>query len=345
VVYAESQGGELHRFHLGSGATKGLRPEPNEGQPGFRFHWNAPLIGSVHEPGVLYLGGNRVFRFSEQGERWSTISPDLSANITERLAATGSGAETYGIRLFARRIAREEGDALGRDGRREALGHGERREGLGRPHAGSSPGSEGRVALSRRGRAQGPRNRLPRRRRAPFRELRPAGVANGGSRRSWTSISGNLPVDQPVKVVREDPANPNVLYAGTEFSLFLSVDRGRAGRSSVVSDGRRRRHPDPPTRAGPGDRHPWPQPVRDRRRDADRGADGGDEAEGGPPVPGEEGVGPISAAGVRGVVRPRRSSAARILPTGRCSRTGSRKADPIPSRSRSRTLKARPSPT
>src|SRR5262249_3793061 len=50
-------------------------------------------------------------------------------------------------------------------------------------------------------------------------------TADGG--RSWQGISGNLPADGPVKVVREDPHNPDLLYAGTEFGLFASLDRGR----------------------------------------------------------------------------------------------------------------------
>jgi hypothetical protein len=49
-------------------------------------------------------------------------------------------------------------------------------------------------------------------------------TADGG--RTWQSIAGDLPADHPVKVVREDPRNADVLYAGTEFALFVSLDRG-----------------------------------------------------------------------------------------------------------------------
>ena len=45
--------------------------------------------------------------------------------------------------------------------------------------------------------------------------------------KTWASIAAGLRGDQPVKVVREDPVNPNVLYAGTEFALYLSVDQGK----------------------------------------------------------------------------------------------------------------------
>ncbi|HEV7502774.1 MAG TPA: hypothetical protein VGQ33_22305, partial [Vicinamibacteria bacterium] len=44
--------------------------------------------------------------------------------------------------------------------------------------------------------------------------------------RTWQGVASDLPGDGPVKVVREDPANPDVLYAGTEFGLFVTLDRG-----------------------------------------------------------------------------------------------------------------------
>src|SRR5207249_1039082 len=51
VLYAESQGGAMHRFNIKNGETKILRPTPQEGQPEFRFHWNSPLIPSRHAKG------------------------------------------------------------------------------------------------------------------------------------------------------------------------------------------------------------------------------------------------------------------------------------------------------
>ena len=49
-------------------------------------------------------------------------------------------------------------------------------------------------------------------------------TADGG--KSWQSITANLPADAPVKVIRESSKNPNLLFAGTEFALWVSVDRG-----------------------------------------------------------------------------------------------------------------------
>ena len=97
VFYAESQEGFVYRMNLRNGERKSLRPEPPEGQPRYRFHWNSPLIGSKHKPGVLYLAGNRVFRLTNRIEQYQVISPDLTRNEPAKIEATGSGAENYGV--------------------------------------------------------------------------------------------------------------------------------------------------------------------------------------------------------------------------------------------------------
>lgn len=227
VVYAESQEGELHRFDLGSGAMKTLKPEPNEGQPRFRFHWNAPLVGSVHEPGVLYLGGNRVFRFVEKGERWSTISPDLTARISDRLEATGSGAETYGIVYTLSESPVKKGMlwAGTDDGKlwvtenagtnwtdlTGTLPPAVKGEWISRIEAGHKDPAVAYLAVDAH-------------RSGSF---APLAFRTADRGKTWAPIAGGLPGDQPVKVVREDPVNPDVLYAGTEFALFVSVDQGK----------------------------------------------------------------------------------------------------------------------
>src|SRR5206468_3181590 len=78
TFYAESQQGEVHRINLQNGEIRRLRPEPAEGQPRYRFNWNSPMIMSRHKPGVIYLGGNCVFRLTDRMEKYSVISPDLT---------------------------------------------------------------------------------------------------------------------------------------------------------------------------------------------------------------------------------------------------------------------------
>jgi photosystem II stability/assembly factor-like uncharacterized protein len=226
VVYAESQEGEVHRFNMANGEIKVIKPQPNEGEPRFRFHWNSPIVGSVHTPGVFYLGGNRVFRFASKGAAWSAMSPDLTARIQDRIETQGSGAETYGIVytlsespgkagvLWAgtddgKLWVTEDGGSTWTD-LTATLPAAAKGEWISRVEAGHH---DARVAyLAVDGHRSG--------------NYAPMAWRTGDRGKTWTSVAGDLPAGGPVKVVREDPRNADLLYAGTEFALFTSLDRG-----------------------------------------------------------------------------------------------------------------------
>jgi photosystem II stability/assembly factor-like uncharacterized protein len=226
LVYAESQEGEMHRFDLATGEIKVLKPSPAEGQARFRFHWNAPLVGSLEEPGVLYLGGNRIFRIGAKGETWTAISPDLSAKIADRIEAGGSGAETYGVVYTIAESPAKKGMlwAGTDDGKlwvtedrggswidlTGSLPAAAKGEWITRLEASSADPAVAYLVID--GHRSGKYGPLVWR------------TADRG--KSWTSIAGDLPADGPAKVLREDPGNPDVLYVGTEFGLFVSLDRG-----------------------------------------------------------------------------------------------------------------------
>ncbi len=226
VVYTESQQGSLYRFHLANGELRELRPAPAEGQPAFRFHWNAPLIGSRHDRGALYLGGNRVFKHSARGEEWKAISPDLSAQDHAKLTAVGSGAENYGVvytlaespvkagLLWAGTddgklwITEDEGASW--TDLTASLPAPAKGQWLSRVEASAHDAKVAYLAVDAH-RSGG---------------FAPLAWRTADAGRSWQSIAGDLPAEGPVKVVREDPKNPGLLYAGTEFGLFVSLDRG-----------------------------------------------------------------------------------------------------------------------
>jgi hypothetical protein len=230
VVFAESQEGYLHRFDLRSGAYKELRPQPAEGQAGFRFHWVSPLVPSRHDPAAFYLAGNRVFRLTDNGESWRAISPDLSARNVDRILTTGSGAENYGVVYTlaespVRRGVLWAGTDDGKlwttedEGGRWTdltanLPAAVRGEWISRVEPGHADTRVAYVAIDahRSG------------------KFAPYVFRTGDGGRTWESVAGNLPADGPVKVVREDPNNPNLLFAGTEFGLYASLDRGRSWR-------------------------------------------------------------------------------------------------------------------
>jgi photosystem II stability/assembly factor-like uncharacterized protein len=226
TIYTESQSGYVHRINLRNGQIKQLRPEPPEGAAGFRYHWNAPLIGSRQAKGVLYLGGNRVFRLSTQGEQWKVISPDLSAREFEKMEAVGSGAETYGV-IYTLAESPVKAGLLwaGTDDGKVWVTEDEgahwtdvtanlpvaaKGQWISRIEPSGKDSGTAYLAVD----AHRTGNYSP----LAYR------TADGG--KTWEPISSNLPANGPVKVIREDPKNPNLLYVGTEFALFISFDRG-----------------------------------------------------------------------------------------------------------------------
>jgi photosystem II stability/assembly factor-like uncharacterized protein len=226
TFYAESQEGEVHRINLRNGELRRLRPQPPEGQPRYRFHWNSPMVMSQHKPGVIYLGGNCVFKLTERMEKYSVISPDLTRNDPNRTNSTGSGAENYGV-VFS-------------------LAESPKRAGL--LWAGTD---DGRLWMTENDGAQWTEltNNLPEPARGQWivriepssRDPNVAYVATNAYRsgddrptilrtadlgKTWQPVTGDLPANDPIEVVREDPVNPKLLYAGTHFGVFASFDQG-----------------------------------------------------------------------------------------------------------------------
>jgi len=227
TLYGDNQGGAVHRFNMRTGELRQLRPEAAEGQQRFRFHWNSPLIMSRHKPGEFYLGGNQVFRLTDRAEHYAVISPDLTRNDPARTNASGSGAENYGV-VFALAESPVKPGLLwaGTDDGRlwvtendggkwteltANLPEPARGQWVSRIEPGAKDANVAYVAVNayRTG------------------DDRPMIVRTGDGGKTWTSVVGEgLPSYAPVEVVREDPVNPRLLYAGTHFGLFASFNQG-----------------------------------------------------------------------------------------------------------------------
>src|SRR5437588_2431690 len=227
TLYGDNQGGAVHRFNLRTGELRQLRPEPPEGQPHYRFHWNSPMVMSRHKPGVIYFGGNRVFRLTDRAEHYAVISPDLTKNDPAKTNASGSGAENYGV-VFSLAESPVKPGLLwaGTDDGRlwmtdndggkwteltANLPEPARGQWVSRIEPGAKDANVAYVAVN------------------AYRvgDDRPMIVRTGDGGKTWQSIVGEgLPANAPVEVIREDPANPRLLYAGTHFGLFASFDQG-----------------------------------------------------------------------------------------------------------------------
>ncbi len=243
IVYAESQGGFIGRLNLRTGEQRFLQPQAKEGTPAFRFNWDTPFALSRHDPTTLYLGGNRLFKLSDRGERWEAISPDLTTMNPQTMITAGSGAETYNtIVSFAESPLKagvlwagtDDGNIqLSTDGGATWTNVGANLRGLPKPNlyvarieASHFDTGTAFVAID------GHRSDV----------FRPLVFVTTDYGRTWTGIAGNLPATAPVKALRQDPRNKNLLFAGTEFALFFSIDRGatwnrfRSGLPTVAYD-------------------------------------------------------------------------------------------------------------
>ena len=238
IVYTEWQNGSIVRVDRRTNERKTIKPEAREGEPRLRWNWNTPLIMSTHDPKTLYIAAQRVFRTRDRGHSWEAISGDLT---------TGTDRETLSLMgVPAKDFTLAKHDGVSSWPTLVALAESPRRAGL--LYAGSD---DGLVHVTRDGGATwtnisdrfkglpkgrsvsrlAPSNAVEGRVYASFDghesdDYTPYLYVSEDAGASWTRI-GDLPSGHVVRVVVEDLRTPDVVYAGTEFGLFVSLDRGR----------------------------------------------------------------------------------------------------------------------
>ena len=239
-------GGALQRYDHATGQVRlvNVWPEHHGGLgPGelrYRFGWTFPIRFSPHDPNVLYAGGNRVFRSTDEGQSWDAISPDLTRADPDKLGPSGgpvtrdtSGAEHY-CTLYAFAESPHEPGVLWA-GSDDGLVHLSRDAGkswrdVTPPDLPAwafirtvepSPHDAATLYLA------ATRYKLDDNAPYLFR------TADYGE--TWQAITGDggdlgIPNDDFVRVIRADPGCPGVLYAGTETGLHVSLDDGETWR-------------------------------------------------------------------------------------------------------------------
>lgn len=224
-VYAEGQYASfVRRINVRTGYEKEIKPPaPRAGRPDrYRYNWCAPMLLSPNNSNTLYLGANHLLRSPDRGDRWEEISPDLTRGEPGPSRDFG-----HTISTIAESPMRAGLLYVGTDDGRV---HVSRNAGANWTDVSAnipkvpetrwitrlecSHFDEGTAYLSLS------RHRHDDRRPYVFR------TTDFGA--SWTSVSGNLPAEGPVHVVRESPRNRDLLFAGSEFGLFVSLDRGRS---------------------------------------------------------------------------------------------------------------------
>ncbi len=237
LYLSESQGGNVVRTDMRTREQQLVAPSVEDGSAAntvtYRFNWNAPIHVSPHDKNAVFIGGNVLFQSTDFGKTWQKISHDLTTNDPEKLKDAGgpiaienSTAEYYCTIISLAESPVKKGLiwAGTDDGNLQVTQDGGKTwnniiknvSGI----AANSPVSH--VELS----ARSAEVAYVSFERHMFDDFRPYIFKTSDGGRSWMNISGNLPAKAYVQVVREDPKNPNLLYAGTEIGLFASYNGG-----------------------------------------------------------------------------------------------------------------------
>jgi photosystem II stability/assembly factor-like uncharacterized protein len=237
IIYAESQDGNISRIDRVSNERKSIRPLPARGEAPLRWNWNTPILISPHDPATIYVGANKVFKSTDRGQSWTAISPDLS-EATDR-----EGLSLMGV--AAKEITLAKNDGVQSYGNIVQLVESPKQAGV--LYAGTDDGQvhmtkDGKTWTNITSKFPGvPKNAYVSRLTASAHEVNVVyatfdnhrandmgtyvyASVDGGS--NFRSIGEGIPKGHAVTAMAEDPKNPNVLYSGTEFGLFVSPDRG-----------------------------------------------------------------------------------------------------------------------
>ncbi len=221
VVYAESQFGGMSRKNLRTGASKSIKPRASKGQGRLRFNWMTPIVISPHAPHTVYTGSQFLHRSRNRGDKWTTISKDLSTNNADKLRGnvphcTITTISESPITEGMLWVGTDDGNVwLSKDGGgrwqdlSDRFPEAVQNLWVSRVEASSHDDETAFVSFT------------------GFREdIRGAFVFrtdDGGE--TWLSIANDLP-SEPINVVRQHPRNENVLLVGTEMHAYVSIDDG-----------------------------------------------------------------------------------------------------------------------
>jgi len=233
--YVMSQGGYLQRYDLDKGEQKMIRPAPHGPDVDLRFNWSAGFEQDPFDPATIYYGSQYLHKSTDRGWSWSVISDDLTSNNPEVQTYRSSGgltpdvtaAENYTSIVAVAASSLQQGVIwVGTDdGRVHVTRDGgvnwarieERARGVPKgawvPMIAPSPHDAGTAFVVFDDHRRGNMNPYIYR------------VEDFGRR--WTSVATGSLSGYALSVL-QDSVNPNLLFAGTEFGLFVSVDGGKS---------------------------------------------------------------------------------------------------------------------
>ena len=224
TVYTGSQFGYYARINKNSGDASDIKPKNDLGEPNYRFNWQTPIWLSRHNQDILYLGTNRFHRALNKGIDMKTISEDLTLHDKKgdvpfnTITTICESPLKFGL-IY---IGTDDGlvwvsQDVGYTWKNLSASRNESEvqlpRGLYTSRVTASAFREGTVYVSFIG--------------TKMDDFNPYLFASEDYGNSWRQIGKDLP-SEPINVVREDPKNENILYAGADNGLYVSLNKGKS---------------------------------------------------------------------------------------------------------------------
>ena len=237
-LYAEAQGGFIGRVNRKTHQARDIQPKPNYKEK-LRFTWNTPIALSPNEKGTIYIGAQFLFRSRDHGQTWDRISPDLTTNDPEKQKQELSGGITvdnsaaemhttiYSISESPKNkdviwVGTDDGNLqLTRDGAKTWTNVAGNIPDLPKNswvswvHAGNFDAGTAYAAFDRH----------------TFGDMAPYLYRTTDYGKTWIPLlapAQSKGVRGYAHVIKEDLVKPNLLFLGTEFGLYISIDGGAA---------------------------------------------------------------------------------------------------------------------
>ncbi|MBI3680036.1 MAG: glycosyl hydrolase [Acidobacteria bacterium] len=238
IVYSVMQYGGIIRYDRRTRERTGIRPVEGKGEPPLRWNWDSPLIVSPHSASRIYFAANKLFRSDDRGGAWRAVSPDLTRQLDRdalpvmgRIWGPDSVAKHQSTSFYGNLTALAESpgkEGLLYAGTDDGLIQISENGGSGWRKTDSFPGVPERTFVTRILPSQHDDSTVY----ALFNnhknaDFKPYVLKSKDRGVTWTAIQNDLPAGGPVWAIAEDHVNPDLLFVGTEFGLYFTINGGQ----------------------------------------------------------------------------------------------------------------------
>ncbi len=237
IVYSQWQYGGLVRHDRRSGEIVDIKPREAPGEEPYVWNWDTPLILSPHDHKRLYFAANKLFRSDDRGNSWTTISPDLTRGLDRnalevmgKIQSVDAVAKNKSTSIYGNAVSLDESplvDGLLYVGTDDGVVSITEDAGQNWRRVESFPDVPERTYVScLTASMHNPDVVFAAFDNHKMGDFKPYMLRSDDRGRTWQSIAGDLPERETVYSIRQDHVQPNLLFVGTEFGVYVTVDGG-----------------------------------------------------------------------------------------------------------------------